>query len=199
MLRLAAVAIVLSACGAREPAPIAAIAPTAAPVADASVPDAAAVVGSKEVMEAPDAAAPFECVDGPNQPVVPHGDGPPPPLVPSCAELQRRGPHDRDVCGVVAGNGYIPTKAVKKVVEENMGRLRLCYEKALKTSPNLAGIVRVKFVINRNGDVSTAQDAGSCIADMSVVACVVHAFGNLSFPEPIGGIVTATYPIKLEP
>ena len=32
-----------------------------------------------------------------------------------------------------------------------------------------------------------------------VVSCVVRGFGNLSFPQPEGGIVTVVYPIIFNP
>jgi hypothetical protein len=65
---------------------------------------------------------------------------------------------------------------------------------APSADPNVRGRVVVKFVIDRNGAVSTAQDAGSTLPDQDVINCVVRSFGNLSFPQPEGGIVTATYP-----
>ena len=37
------------------------------------------------------------------------------------------------------------------------------------------------------------------LPDQSVISCVVRGFGNLSFPQPEGGIVTVVYPIMLEP
>jgi len=32
-----------------------------------------------------------------------------------------------------------------------------------------------------------------------VTSCVVRQFGNLSFPQPEGGIVTVVYPITFTP
>jgi hypothetical protein len=59
--------------------------------------------------------------------------------------------------------------------------------------------VAVKFVIDRAGSVSTASDGGSDLPDQGVVSCVVRGFGNLSFPQPEGGIVTVVYPIIFNP
>ena len=56
-----------------------------------------------------------------------------------------------------------------------------------------------RFVIGRDGAVAQAQDAGSDIASQEVVSCVVRSFGNLSFPQPEGGVATVTYPIVLSP
>jgi hypothetical protein len=58
--------------------------------------------------------------------------------------------------------------------------------------------VVVKFVIGREGAVETASDAGSDMKS-DVRDCVVRRFGDLSFPQPSGGIVTVVYPLVLTP
>ena len=69
----------------------------------------------------------------------------------------------------------------------------------MRTNPNLSGRVAVKFVIGRDGSVMTSSDGGSELPDQGVVQCVVRGFGNLSFPQPEGGIVTVVYPIIFNP
>ncbi len=96
-------------------------------------------------------------------------------------------------------NGRLPAEVIQRIVRQNFGRFRLCYENALRTSPTLQGRVAVKFVIDRTGAVSTAADGGSDLPDHGVVGCVVRGFGNLSFPQPEGGIVTVVYPITFSP
>ena len=95
--------------------------------------------------------------------------------------------------------GRRPAKVIQRIVSEILGRFRLCYENSLRTSPTLQGRVAVKFVIDRTGAVSTAADGGSDLPDHGVVGCVVRGFGNLSFPQPEGGIVTVVYPITFSP
>jgi hypothetical protein len=85
---------------------------------------------------------------------------------------------------------------IQRIVRQNFGRFRLCYENGLRRNPGLAGRVAVRFVIDRSGSVATTTDAGSDLSDSSVVACIVRAFGNLSFPQPDGGVVTVVYPIQ---
>ena len=83
-------------------------------------------------------------------------------------------------------------------MRQSLGRIRLCYDDALKTKPKLAGRVSVKFVIDMHGKVTSAVDAGSDLPDTKTIACVVGVFGKLAFPEPEGGgIVTVVYPIVL--
>lgn len=101
--------------------------------------------------------------------------------------------------GATQVNGRLPPEVIQRIVRQNFGRFRLCYENGLRTNPNLQGRVAVKFVIDRSGAVSTASDGGSDLPDRGVVGCVVRGFGNLSFPQPEGGIVTVVYPIIFNP
>jgi hypothetical protein len=110
---------------------------------------------------------------------------------------QTRAPSIRQ--GATTVNGRLPPEVIQRIVRQNFGRFRLCYENGMRTNPNLAGRVAVKFVIDRSGSVSTASDGGSDIPDQSVISCVVRGFGNLSFPQPEGGIVTVVYPIIFNP
>ncbi|MBS2016452.1 MAG: AgmX/PglI C-terminal domain-containing protein [Deltaproteobacteria bacterium] len=96
-------------------------------------------------------------------------------------------------------NGRLPAEVIQRIVRQNFGRFRLCYEAGLRSNPGLSGRVATKFVIDRNGSVSQASDAGSDLPDQQVVSCIVRSFHNLSFPSPEGGIATVTYPIVLAP
>lgn len=99
----------------------------------------------------------------------------------------------------VSVSGRLPPEAVQRIVRQNFGRFRYCYEKALVHTPALSGRVAVRFVIGRDGAVGSVADGGSSMPDPAVVSCVVRAFYTLSFPQPEGGIVTVTYPIVFSP
>jgi hypothetical protein len=106
-------------------------------------------------------------------------------------------PHVGEGTSVV--NGRLPAEIIQRIVHQNFGRFRLCYENGLKTNPALTGRVAVKFIIDRSGAVSMTADGGSDLPDTSVVQCVVRGFGNLSFPQPDNGMVTVVYPIVFSP
>jgi hypothetical protein len=101
--------------------------------------------------------------------------------------------------GSTSVNGRLPPEVIQRIVRQNFGRFRLCYENGLRSRPALAGRVAVKFVIDHGGNVATTGDAGSDLPDNAVVQCVVRAFGNLSFPRPDGGLVTVMVPIDFSP
>jgi hypothetical protein len=93
--------------------------------------------------------------------------------------------------------GRLPPEASQRIVRQSFGRFRVCYEDAVRRDPAPGGRVAVKFVIDRQGGVSMAADAGSNLRDESVISCIVRAFESLSFPQPEGGIVTVVYPLAL--
>jgi hypothetical protein len=96
--------------------------------------------------------------------------------------------------------GSLAPEAIQLVVRLNFGTLRACYGQGLLKNRNLRGRVATKFVIDRNGDVSTTADGGSDLPDPTAVDCIVRAFGSLRFARPRGGgPVKVVYPIVFNP
>ena len=110
----------------------------------------------------------------------------------------RRAPRIRQGGVTLSSNG-LPVEVVERIVRQNFGRFRLCYENGLRMDPELTGNVRVRFVIEADGATGVVSDAGSDLPDAGVVACVERGFGNLSFPAPTGGAMTATYSLSFAP
>ena len=101
--------------------------------------------------------------------------------------------------GTTQVSGRLPPEVIQRIVRQNFGRFRLCYENGLRSNPNLQGRVAVRFVIGRDGSVSNVSNGGSDLPDASVIQCVIRAYYGLSFPQPEGGIVTVVYPIMFSP
>jgi hypothetical protein len=101
--------------------------------------------------------------------------------------------------GQTTVSGRLPPEVIQRIVRQNYGRFRMCYEQGLSRNPNLEGRVQVRFVIGRDGSVSNVQNGGSDLPDSGVVNCVISAYYGLSFPQPEGGIVTVVYPIMFQP
>jgi hypothetical protein len=118
----------------------------------------------------------------------------------STGRLQRR--HKVKAPSVRIGqqtvSGRLPPEVIQRIVRQNYGRFRLCYQDGLRNQPSLQGRVSVSFVIGRDGRVSNVGGSGD-IPDQGVVSCVTRAFYGLSFPQPEGGIVTVRYPILFSP
>lgn len=100
--------------------------------------------------------------------------------------------------GVTQVSGRLPGDVIQRIVRQNFGRFRACYEIGLRSNPNLEGRVTARFVIGRDGAVSNVS-AGGDLPDAQVRSCVASAFYGLSFPTPENGIVTVSYPIMLTP
>jgi pSer/pThr/pTyr-binding forkhead associated (FHA) protein len=101
--------------------------------------------------------------------------------------------------GATTVSGRLPPEVIQRIVRQNYGRFRMCYEQGLARNPNLEGRVQVRFVIGRDGSVSNVGNGGSDIPDSAVVQCVIRNYYGLSFPQPEGGIVTVVYPIMFSP
>jgi tetratricopeptide (TPR) repeat protein len=99
--------------------------------------------------------------------------------------------------GIVEGGGRLPPEVIQRIVRQNFGRYRLCYEQGLRTNPTLAGRVDVRFLIDRSGSVSATTTSG--FSDAAVASCIARSFRNLSFPQPEDGVVTVTYGITMQP
>jgi tetratricopeptide (TPR) repeat protein len=101
--------------------------------------------------------------------------------------------------GAATVSGRLPPEIVQRIVRQNFGRFRVCYEQGLSRSPKLTGRVSARLVIGRDGSVSHVGNGGSDIPDAGVLSCVLSAFYGLSFPQPESGIVTVVFPILFEP
>lgn len=102
--------------------------------------------------------------------------------------------------GATEVTGKLPPEIVQRIVRQNFGRLRLCYENGLRNNPNLEGRVSTRFVIAHDGSVAAASNGGSDLPDAAVVSCVNRAFLGLSFPQPEGGgAVTVVFAVMLSP
>ncbi len=101
----------------------------------------------------------------------------------------------------VTVTGKLPPEVIQRIVRQNFGRYRLCYENGLRSNPNLQGRVAVKLDIDDQGAVTgPVADPSTDLPDPSVVACIVRGFGNLSFPQPEDKKkVSVVYPIIFSP
>lgn len=89
--------------------------------------------------------------------------------------------------------GPLPADVMKRILRQNFGRVRLCYENALRRDPSIEGAIAVTVDIDATGAVTAASAAaavGFKYGDPDVAAeatkCIGRAFGNLSFPDAGG-------------
>ncbi len=104
----------------------------------------------------------------------------------------------RDDPPVLSGPG-LPPEVVRRITRQNFGRLRLCYGLASPPDPSATDTVVVRYVIDADGDVSSAHAVSSTLTEPKATACIERAFRVLSFPTPTGGPLTVDATIYFVP
>ncbi|HEX7668589.1 MAG TPA: AgmX/PglI C-terminal domain-containing protein, partial [Polyangiaceae bacterium] len=96
--------------------------------------------------------------------------------------------------------GRLAPELIQVGVHENYAKLRACYEAGLGRSATLQGKVEVRFKIELDGKVSSAETTKeTTLADPEAVECMLGVYRSLAFPNPDGGTVTVLYPIVFSP
>ncbi len=106
--------------------------------------------------------------------------------------------------GAVGGEpiilGALDKSLIDKVIKQNMAQIRYCYQRELSKNPALGGKITVKFVIAKDGTVSSATTKSSTMNNPTVEQCINSRFQRFQFPEPKGGgIVIVSYPFIFSP
>lgn len=85
------------------------------------------------------------------------------------------------------------------VMDQAAGRIKECYDNALKRNPNLIGNVSFQIVVAGDGSVSSAHFMKSLNA-MEFDLCAIKVVETLRFPKPYKGKpVTLTHPMRFTP
>jgi hypothetical protein len=94
-------------------------------------------------------------------------------------------------------SGGLPPEVVQRIVRQQFGRFRLCYEQASRVEPGIAGSIAVRFVIAVDGSVGTVVATPGTLKHAGLQGCVQRIFHVLSFPRPEGGgLVTVSMPLQ---
>jgi len=106
--------------------------------------------------------------------------------------------------GTVGGDpiilGALDRSLIDEVIKRHMNQIRYCYQRELTKNPALGGKVVIKFVIAKDGTVSSASVKTTTMNNGAVEQCIVGRFMRMQFPEPKGGgIVIVSYPFIFSP
>jgi hypothetical protein len=94
------------------------------------------------------------------------------------------------------------TEVVGKIVKDNRQMVRDCYNQARKKDPSLQGTLTIRFVLDPDGDVMSAElnKERSEITTPAVVECAIMLIKALKFPPSSRGMETVVnYPFDLQP
>ena len=91
--------------------------------------------------------------------------------------------------------GALDRALIDEVIKRHMNQIRYCYQRELNKSPGLGGKIVIKFVIAKDGSVSSAKTKTTTMNNRAVESCIEGRFMRFKFPEPKGGgIVIVSYP-----
>ena len=93
--------------------------------------------------------------------------------------------------------GGLSKEAIQRVVRLHHNNIKHCYERALRSSPDLNGRVTVSFTVAPQGYVQGVSIAADTLGEGSVAQCIEGVIGRLSFPST-DGVTGATYPFLFQ-
>lgn len=99
---------------------------------------------------------------------------------------------------VLAGD-YCERGAIEMVVRRRAAAVRSCYEKRLQVDDNLRGKVSVRWTIDLDGHVSSADAISDTMGDSATTQCVLRAVRTMRFAKPDGGMCVVTWPFVFTP
>jgi hypothetical protein len=84
----------------------------------------------------------------------------------------------------------------KPTLEGLKSKFEGCFKTALALDASVHGRLKVRFVVEESGKVSSSEDAGgSSLKDTTLIACVNDAIKTATFPKP-GGTATVMFPLS---
>jgi hypothetical protein len=94
---------------------------------------------------------------------------------------------------IVTGE-WTPELITNVVMRDNVVRIRRCYADVLRGSPGLTGTMKVRFVVDKTGTVSSSKSIASTVGEQ-LTSCVVAVVGLIAFPQPEKGVVRVDLPL----
>lgn len=92
------------------------------------------------------------------------------------------------------GGGTLARDLIAKVINNHMGEVQACYERALLKESGLSGQLVFEWTINTSGRVSAIKVTRATLRSASVRNCIVSRLKRWVFPKPSGGNVVVSYP-----
>jgi hypothetical protein len=86
-----------------------------------------------------------------------------------------------------------------QVIEDGMGAIKSCYERALRKNSGLAGRIELAIDVNMAGKVTNVDAREDTLPDPSVFECIRARVLGWRFPPARGSVATILYPLIFEP
>lgn len=92
------------------------------------------------------------------------------------------------------GGGFCKPKDIQRVVKARARGIKYCYEKELKTKPEMSGKLMVSWRIGLDGKVMKPRVESNTLGSKKVAGCVTRSIQRWRFPPPEGGMCQVRYP-----
>ncbi len=83
--------------------------------------------------------------------------------------------------------GELPKAVIKSYIATKMGAIKSCYQKGLQSNPDLAGKIKVAFLIQPTGAILGARVDDSSLSAPAVEECILNNVKAWHFPPAKGG------------
>lgn len=97
------------------------------------------------------------------------------------------------------GVGKRTQEDIRKVFDQNGGRLNNAYQRALKDDPSMEGTVRLKLTIDPSGKVLSCEVASSDLNNPELEAKIVSLVKGFNFGDDNVEVWKGTYPVNFYP
>ena len=112
----------------------------------------------------------------------------------AAAQPSEQAPSDDLQSYVGTSGAYTPEY---RTVTDNMDTIKQCYLDAIRITPDVQGMLKVRFTVNKAGKVTKAKATVNELNDQ-IAQCVIGALKKLKFPKR-ADIRTVEYPFKFIP
>ncbi len=97
------------------------------------------------------------------------------------------------------GIGKRTTEDIRRIFDQNGGRLNNAYQRALKDDPSMEGTVRLKLVVDPSGKVVSCEVASSELNNAELEAKIVSLVKGFNFGDDNVEVWKGTYPVNFYP
>jgi protein TonB len=97
------------------------------------------------------------------------------------------------------GIGKRTTEDIRRIFDQNGGRLNNAYQRALKDDPSMEGTVRLKLVVDPSGKVVSCEVSSSELNNPELEAKIVSLVKGFNFGDDNVDVWKGTYPVNFYP
>ena len=97
------------------------------------------------------------------------------------------------------GIGKRTTEDIRRIFDQNGGRLNSAYQRALKDDPSMEGTIRLKLVVDPSGKVVSCEVASSELNNAELESKIVSIVKSFNFGDDDVEVWKGTYPVNFYP